>query len=63
MTATAVRSFGSSAVRHLLEGFGKMGLDGPLLVDPADPVPEPEDVPAAFLEHGVLVWRDSLESV
>lgn len=35
----------------------------PLLVDPADPLPLRADVPAEFLEHGVLVWRDSLESV
>lgn len=39
MTATAVRSFGSSAVRHLLEGFGKMGLDGPLLCRDAGVTP------------------------
>lgn len=35
----------------------------PLLVDPADPVPPRGDVPAEFLDHGVLLWRDSLESV
>ena len=35
----------------------------PLRVDDADPVPSPDDVPAEFLDHGVLVWRDSLESV
>ena len=35
----------------------------PLLVDPADPVPPREEVPAEFLARGVLVWRDSLESV
>ncbi|GAA1055020.1 hypothetical protein GCM10017608_18720 [Agromyces luteolus] len=35
----------------------------PLLVDAADPVPPIDDVPAEFLAHGVLVWRDSLESV
>ncbi|WP_395244142.1 helix-turn-helix domain-containing protein [Agromyces sp. MMS24-K17] len=34
-----------------------------LRIDDADPVPSPEDVPAEFLDHGVLVWRDSLESV
>ncbi len=28
MTSSAVRSFGSGAVRHLLEGFEEMGLDG-----------------------------------
>ena len=49
-------SWTSAASRHL-------GRSRPLLVDPADPVPEPEDVPDAFIEHGVLVWRDSLESV
>lgn len=32
-------------------------------VDPADPVPTPEDVPPEFAERGVLVWRDTLESV
>ncbi|MCP1430225.1 transcriptional regulator with XRE-family HTH domain [Microbacterium foliorum] len=32
-------------------------------VDPADPIPAPEDVPAEFLERGVLVWRDTLASV
>lgn len=32
-------------------------------VDPADPVPTPEDVPAEFLKHGVLVWRDTFESI
>lgn len=35
----------------------------PLVVDPADPIPPRAEVPAEFLEHGVLVWRDSLESV
>lgn len=35
----------------------------PLLVDPADPVPLRDEVPAEFRAHGVLVWRDSLESV
>ena len=35
----------------------------PLAVDPADPVPPRAEVPTEFLEHGVLVWRDSLESV
>ncbi|MDF2506527.1 MAG: family transcriptional regulator [Microbacterium sp.] len=32
-------------------------------VDPADPIPAPDDVPAEFLERGVLVWRDTLASV
>ena len=32
-------------------------------VDPADPIPAPEDVPAEFLKRGVLVWRDTLASV
>lgn len=32
-------------------------------VDPADPIPSPDDVPAEFLERGVLVWRDALASV
>jgi transcriptional regulator with XRE-family HTH domain len=35
----------------------------PLFVDAADPVPPRSAVPDEFLEHGVLVWRDSLESV
>ncbi len=35
----------------------------PLLVDPADPVPAHGDVPTEFLEHGVFIWRDTLESV
>ncbi|MFF2371253.1 helix-turn-helix domain-containing protein [Agromyces sp. NPDC058110] len=34
-----------------------------LNVDPADPVPTRDDVPEEFLEHGVLIWRDSLEGV
>ena len=32
-------------------------------VDPADPIPEPADVPNEFLERGVLVWRDTLASI
>jgi len=32
-------------------------------VDPADPIPEPKDVPDEFLERGVLVWSDTLASV
>ncbi|GAB3601431.1 helix-turn-helix domain-containing protein [Microbacterium tumbae] len=32
-------------------------------VDPADPIPAPTDVPAPFLDRGVLVWRDTLASV
>lgn len=32
-------------------------------VDPADPIPAPDDVPAEFFERGVLVWRDTLTSV
>lgn len=32
-------------------------------VDPADPTPAPDDVPAEFLKRGVLVWRDTLASV
>lgn len=32
-------------------------------VDPADPVPAPDDVPVEFLERGVLVWRETLASV
>ncbi|GGD64569.1 helix-turn-helix domain-containing protein [Microbacterium murale] len=32
-------------------------------VDPADPIPAPDDVPAEFLKRGVLVWRDTLASV
>lgn len=32
-------------------------------VDPADPIPAPDDVPREFLERGVLVWRDTLASV
>ncbi|RXZ72955.1 helix-turn-helix domain-containing protein [Agromyces albus] len=34
-----------------------------LQIDPADPAPPRGDVPTEFLEHGVLIWRDSLESV
>lgn len=34
-----------------------------LQVDPPDPVPPRDAVPAEFLDHGVLLWRDSLESV
>ena len=34
-----------------------------LRVDPADPVPTVEDVPAEFLDHGVLAWRDTFTSV
>lgn len=32
-------------------------------VDPADPIPGPDDVLGEFLERGVLVWRDTLASV
>lgn len=32
-------------------------------VDPADPVPTADDVPAEFLARGILVWRDTLASV
>ncbi|MBM7503746.1 helix-turn-helix domain-containing protein [Agromyces aurantiacus] len=46
----------SAATRHLERAR-------PLAVDPADPVPPRAEVPAEFLDHGVLVWRDSLESV
>ncbi|MEV4687432.1 helix-turn-helix domain-containing protein [Microbacterium sp. LWH3-1.2] len=35
----------------------------PLVVDEADPVPTRADAPPEFLDHGVLVWADSLESV
>jgi transcriptional regulator with XRE-family HTH domain len=35
----------------------------PLRVDPADAVPSPPDVPREFLDRGVLLWRDTLESV
>ncbi|KRC59139.1 hypothetical protein ASE14_15275 [Agromyces sp. Root81] len=35
----------------------------PLPVDPADAVPSPADVPQEFLDRGVLLWRDTLESV
>lgn len=34
-----------------------------LEVDPADPRPGPGDVPEEFLEHGVLIWSDTLASV
>lgn len=32
-------------------------------VDPADPVPSPADIPKELAERGVLVWRDTFESV
>lgn len=32
-------------------------------VDPADPTPTDADVPAEFLQRGVLVWADTLASV
>jgi len=32
-------------------------------VDPADPIPPASEVPAEFAERGVLVWRDTFESV
>ncbi|WP_158297147.1 helix-turn-helix domain-containing protein [Zhihengliuella sp. ISTPL4] len=32
-------------------------------VDPADPIPTPDDVPTEFFERGVLVWQDTLTSV
>ncbi|GLI26440.1 hypothetical protein ARHIZOSPH14_06820 [Agromyces rhizosphaerae] len=35
----------------------------PLRTGPYEMVPARNDVPAEFLEHGVLVWRDTLESV
>jgi transcriptional regulator with XRE-family HTH domain len=38
---------------------GPRGLD----VDPADPVPPASEVPAEFAKRGVLVWRDTFESV
>jgi transcriptional regulator with XRE-family HTH domain len=34
-----------------------------LNVDPADPPPPPEQVPAQFSRRGVLVWRDTFASV
>jgi transcriptional regulator with XRE-family HTH domain len=34
-----------------------------LRVDPADPEPPVSEVPQEFLDRGVLVWRDTLESV
>jgi transcriptional regulator with XRE-family HTH domain len=34
-----------------------------LRIDTADPLPPLDEVPAEFLDHGVLIWRDSLESV
>jgi hypothetical protein len=34
-----------------------------LQVDPADPVPPSSEVPAEFAKRGVLVWRDTFESV
>ncbi|WP_162240198.1 helix-turn-helix domain-containing protein [Rathayibacter sp. Leaf296] len=34
-----------------------------LRVDVADPVPGRDDVPEEFLQHGVLVWRDTFGSV
>ncbi|MDQ0727568.1 helix-turn-helix transcriptional regulator [Microbacterium sp. W4I20] len=34
-----------------------------LEVDPADPIPSAADVPAEFLDRGVLVWRDTLASI
>ena len=49
-------SWTSASTRHLERAR-------PLIVDPADPVPPPADVSAEFLDHGVLLWRDSLESV
>lgn len=35
----------------------------PLDVDPADPTPFVDDAPPAFAHRGVLVWRDTFESV
>jgi transcriptional regulator with XRE-family HTH domain len=35
----------------------------PLRVDPADPEPPLSEVPQEFIDRGVLVWRDTLESV
>ncbi len=46
----------NSSARILAE---PRGLD----VDPADPVPPRSEVPEAFAERGVLVWRDTLVSV
>ena len=34
-----------------------------LEIDPADLVPSWTDVPAEFVERGVFLWRDTLESV
>ena len=36
---------------------------GVLELDPADPPPTIGDVPNEFLQHGVLAWRDTFESV
>ncbi|HWD62602.1 MAG TPA: hypothetical protein VG369_08885 [Humibacter sp.] len=40
-------------------------LDEPtaLVIDPADPEPPLEEVPEEFAKRGVLVWRDTFESV
>lgn len=35
----------------------------PLRISPFDLHPPRDEVPAEFLQHGVLLWRDSLESV
>lgn len=32
-------------------------------IDPADPAPEPDDVPDEFAERGVLAWADTFASV
>jgi transcriptional regulator with XRE-family HTH domain len=32
-------------------------------VDPADPIPTPEDIPHEFARRGVLVWADTFESI
>jgi transcriptional regulator with XRE-family HTH domain len=35
----------------------------PLSADPADPIPPRSEVPAEFVERGVLAWRDTFASV
>ena len=34
-----------------------------LVIDPADPAPPSDEVPATFAERGVLAWRDTFASV
>lgn len=41
----------------------RLGRARQLRASPFDLLPPRDEIPAEFLQHGVLIWRDSLESV